>query len=75
MAGAEHGSECSPQSDTGTHPASCSLVFQVDYRGLSHKGLRGRGVNLTFHLYMIIFILIFNILQKKRKIWTTRFCH
>jgi len=53
MARAERGSECSHRTDTGTHPASCPLVFQVDYWGLSQKGLSGRGVKLTFNFYLV----------------------
>lgn len=53
MATAERGSECSPRTDIGTHPASCPLVFQVDYRGLSDKGLSGRAVKLTVHFYLV----------------------
>jgi hypothetical protein len=53
MARVEHGSECSARTDTGTHPASCPLVFQVDYWRLSHQGLSGRGVKLTFRFYLL----------------------
>jgi hypothetical protein len=34
-------------------PCLLSLVFQVEHWGLSHKGLSGRGVKLTFHFYLV----------------------
>lgn len=67
MAEAENRLEYSPQMDTRAHSACLfPLVFQVDYWGLSHKGLNGWGVKLTFHLWFYS-ILIFNILQKKKE--------